>query len=116
MIEIRDTYHSLYNCEAKELKTNAEVRKSLNDHYDMFVKRYGNLNYRKNLDLIKMDTGGTEILSLEHAVNGKLEKASIFMQPVAFNPNEITQEDTSIEALSASLNKLGNSMFQSKLF
>ncbi|MDR1096811.1 MAG: DNA methylase, partial [Tannerella sp.] len=59
------------------------------------------------LDLIKMDAGGTEILSLEHAVNGKLEKAGIFMQPVAFNPNGIKQADTSIEALSASLNRFG---------
>jgi hypothetical protein len=106
-IDIRDTYHSLYNYEAKERKENADLRQSLNLHYDTFVKRYGNLNDRKNLDLIKMDAGGTEILSLEHAVNGKLEKADIFSQPVAFNPNEITQVDTSIEALSASLNKFG---------
>jgi hypothetical protein len=106
-IDIRDAYHTLYNYEAIELKENAELRKSLNEHYDTFIKRYGNLNDRKNLDLIKMDVGGTEILSLEHAVNGKLEKAGIFIQPVAFNPNEIKQVDTSIEALSASLNKFG---------
>jgi N12 class adenine-specific DNA methylase len=106
-IEIRDTYHSLYNYEAKELKENADLRQSLNLHYDTFVKRYGNLNDKKNLDLIKMDAGGREILSLEHSDNGKLIKADIFNQPVAFNPNEITQVDTSIEALSASLNKFG---------
>jgi N12 class adenine-specific DNA methylase len=106
-IEIRDAYHTLYNYEATELKENAELRNSLNEYYDTFVKRYGNLNDRKNLDLIKMDAGGTEILSLEHAVNGKLGKAGIFIQPVAFNPNEIKQVDTSIEALSASLNKFG---------
>jgi N12 class adenine-specific DNA methylase len=106
-IEIRDTYHSLYNCEAKEQKENTDLRKSLNLHYDTFVKRYGNLNDRKNLDLIKMDTGGREILSIEHSDNGKLVKADIFNQPVAFNPNEITQADTSVEALSASLNKFG---------
>jgi hypothetical protein len=92
-IQIRDTYHTLYNYEAIERTENAALRKSLNEHYDTFVKRYGNLNDRKNLDLIKMDAGGTEILSLEHAVNGKLEKAGIFMQPVAFNPNEIKQVD-----------------------
>jgi hypothetical protein len=49
-IEIRDTYHSLYNYEAKELKENANLRQSLNIHYDTFVKRYGNLNDKKNLD------------------------------------------------------------------
>jgi N12 class adenine-specific DNA methylase len=83
------------------------LRQLLNQHYDTFVKRYGHLNDRKNLDLIKMDTGGREILSLEHSENGKLVKADIFNQPVAFNPNEITQADTPIEALSASLNRFG---------
>jgi hypothetical protein len=89
-IEIRDTYHSLYNYEAKERKENADLRQLLNLHYDTFVKRYGNLNDKKNLDLIQMDAGGREILSLEHPDNGKLVKADIFNQPVAFNPNEIT--------------------------
>ncbi|MDR2680561.1 MAG: DNA methylase, partial [Tannerella sp.] len=106
-IEIRDTYHSLYNYEARERKENADLRQSLNLHYDAFVKRYGNLNDRKNLDLIKMDTGGREILSLEHSDNGKLVKADIFNQLVAFNLSKITQADTSLEALSASLNKFG---------
>jgi hypothetical protein len=106
-IEIRDTYHSLYNYEAKERKENADLRQLLNQHYDTFVKRYGHLNDRKNLDLIKMDTGGREILSLEHSENGKTVKADIFKQPVVFNPNEIIQADTSIEALSASLNRFG---------
>jgi N12 class adenine-specific DNA methylase len=106
-IEIRDTYHSLYNYEAKEQKENADLRQSLNLHYYAYVKRYGNLNDRKNLKLIKMDTGGREILSMEYSENGKLVKADIFNQPVAFNPNEMKQADTSIEALSASLNKFG---------
>jgi hypothetical protein len=49
-IETRDTYHSLYNYEAKERKENADLRQSLNLHYDTFVKRYGHLNDRKNLE------------------------------------------------------------------
>ncbi|MDR0412221.1 MAG: N-6 DNA methylase, partial [Dysgonamonadaceae bacterium] len=106
-IQIRDAYHTLYNYEAEELKENAALRKSLNEHYDSFTRRYGNLNDRRNLDLIKMDAGGQEILSLERANNGKLEKADIFNQPVAFNPNEITEAANSMEALSASLNKFG---------
>jgi hypothetical protein len=80
-IQLRDAYHTLYNYEATELKENSELRKNLNKHYDTFTSRYGNLNDRKNLDLIRMDAGGTEILSLEHAVNGKLEKADIFNHP-----------------------------------
>ena len=95
-IKIRDAYHTLYNYEATELKENAELRNNLNEHYDAFVKRHGNLNDRKNLDIIKMDAGGREMLSLERAVDGKLVKADIFNHPVAFNPNEITQTDNSL--------------------
>jgi N12 class adenine-specific DNA methylase len=106
-IMIRDTYHLLYNYEATEQKENQDLRHSLNAHYDTFVGRYGYLNDRKNADLIHMDTGGREILYLERSTNGKLEKADIFQQPVSFNPNEIIKVATSLEALSASLNKFG---------
>jgi N12 class adenine-specific DNA methylase len=106
-IKLRDTYNYMYNYEATELKENKELRELLNELYNTFTKRYGNLNDRKNLDIIKMDTGGREMLSLERAVEGKFVKADIFNHPVAFNPNEITKADTSIEALSASLNKFG---------
>ena len=106
-IQFRDTYHLLYNYEATERIENKELRESLNTLYDNFVHRYGNLNDRKNLDLIKMDAGGQEILSLERTVNGKFTKADIFTQPVSFNPNEITEVSNSMEALSASLNKFG---------
>lgn len=106
-IEIRDFYHALYNHEAKHLMEHASMRSNLNLVYDNFVKRYGNLNDKNNLDVFKMDAGGTEILSLEHSFNGQLEKADIFHHPVAFNPNEIKIANTSDEALIASLNKYG---------
>jgi len=106
-IEIRDTYHTLYNHEAENLTEHASLRSNLNLAYDSFVKRYGNLNDKKNLDVIKMDAGGREILSLERSVDGNLQKADIFSMPVAFNPNEISVADTSDEALIASLNKYG---------
>ncbi len=106
-IELRDSYHELYNYEARELKVNEELRSELNLNYDVFFKRYGNLNDKKNLDVIKMDTGGREMLSLERTVEGKLQKADIFQGPVAFNPNELSVAGTSDEALIASLNKYG---------
>nr|WP_239063857.1 N-6 DNA methylase [Bacteroides sp. 51] len=104
-IEIRDTYHHLYNNEATRLEANPALREMLNRLYDDFTRRFGNINDAKNLSLIKMDAGGTEILSLERYVNGKAVKADIFQQPVAFNPNEITHADNAREALTASLNK-----------
>jgi len=106
-INLRDTYHLLYHDETSALHENAGLRQSLNELYDHFTSRYGHLNDRKNLDLIKMDTGSHEVLALERAIDGKLVKADIFSQPVSFNPNRITHADTSLEALSASLNKFG---------
>lgn len=106
-IELRDAYHNLYDFEAKNLVEEPDLRKTLNTSYDSFVKLYGNLNEKKNLDIFKMDAGGTQILSLEHAVNGQLQKVDIFHKPVAFNPNEIKHAETSHEALVASLNKYG---------
>ena len=104
-IEIRDTYHHLYSNEATRLEANPALREMLNRLYDDFTRRFGNINDAKNLSLIKMDAGGTEILSLERYVNGKAVKADIFQQPVAFNPNEITSAENAREALTASLNK-----------
>jgi len=117
-IEIRDTYHTLYNHEAEHLTEHAALRSNLNLAYDNFVRRYGNLNDKKNLDIIKMDNGGTQILSLERfsasALSpllsegpGEVVKADIFDHPVAFNPNEIKIADTPEEALIASLDKYG---------
>lgn len=104
-IEIRDTYHHLYRNEADRLEANPALREMLNRLYDDFTRRFGLFNDKKNLDLIKMDARGTEILSLERYIDGKAVKADIFNRPVAFNPNEITSVDNPQEALAASLNK-----------
>lgn len=106
-IEIRDTYHHLYLNEADTLRENPALRQMLNRLYDDFSGKFGNLNDPKNLDLIKMDAGGREILSLERYREGKAIKADIFERPVAFNSQEITHTDNARDALAASLNKHG---------
>lgn len=106
-IEIRDTYHHLYLNEADTLRENPALRQMLNRLYDDFTEKFGNLNDPKNLDLIKMDAGGREILSLERYREGKAVKADIFERPVAFNSREITHTDNARDALAASLNKHG---------
>jgi N12 class adenine-specific DNA methylase len=106
-IEIRDAYHHLYMNEADTLRENPALRQMLNRLYDDFTEKFGNLNDPKNLDLIKMDAGGREILSLERYREGKAEKADIFECPVAFNTREITHADNARDALAASLNKHG---------
>jgi N12 class adenine-specific DNA methylase len=100
-VEIRDTYYHLYQNEAERLEANPALREMLNRLYDNFTERFGQLNDKKNLDLIKMDARGTEILSLERYIDGVAQKADIFNHPVAFNPNELDGR----EALVASLNK-----------
>lgn len=104
-VEIRDTYYHLYQNEAERLEANPALREMLNRLYDNFTDRFGKLNDKKNLDLIKMDARGQEVLSLERYIDGVAHKADIFHHPVAFNPNEITQAADAREALVASLNK-----------
>lgn len=106
-IEIRDTYHHLYLNEADTLRENPALRQMLNRLYDDFTEKFGNLNDPKNLDLIKMDAGGREILSLERYREGKAVKADIFERPVAFSSQEIIHADNARDALAASLNKHG---------
>ncbi|MFV0590659.1 MAG: N-6 DNA methylase [Draconibacterium sp.] len=116
-IELRDTYHHLYSNEATRLKANPALREMLNRLYEDFTNRFGNINDAKNLSLIKMDAGGTEVLALERYINGEAVKADIFKQPVAFNPNEVSSVKNAQEALAASLNKYGevNSVYMAKL-
>lgn len=106
-VEIRDTYFHLYENEAETQAENPALREMLNRLYDEFANRFGRLNDKRNLDLIKMDARGTEILALERYIDGKARKADIFDHPVAFNPNEITHAEDANEALVASLNKYG---------
>lgn len=57
-IEIRDAYYHLYNNEAETLTANPALREMLNRLYDNFTERFGRLNDKRNLDLIKMDARG----------------------------------------------------------
>lgn len=104
-IELRDTYHHLYNVEATTLEAHPSLREMLNNLYDDFKERFGDLNAPENLDLIKMDPGGTEILDAEKYTDGIAHKADIFDYPVAFNPNITKHYDDLHEALAASMNR-----------
>ena len=65
----------LYTSEAETLTANPALREMLNRLYDNFTERFGRLNDKRNLDLIKIDARGTEILSLERYIDGKARKA-----------------------------------------
>ncbi len=59
-VEIRDTYFHLYENEAETQAENPALREMLNRLYDEFANRFGRLNDKRNLDLIKMDARSTE--------------------------------------------------------
>ena len=106
-ITLSETYQQLYNYEAETHEASAELREHLNQYYDEFVEKYGNLNEKQNAKFILMDANGRDALGLERGENGRFVKADIFDHPVSFAVDELTSVDTPMEALSASLNKFG---------
>ena len=106
-ITLSETYQQLYHYEAETHEASADLREHLNEYYDEFVDRYGNLNEKQNAKFILMDANGRDALALERGENGHFVKADIFDHPVAFAVDEVTSVDTPMEALSASLNKYG---------
>lgn len=106
-VTMSETYQKLYNYEAETHEASAELREHLNQYYDEFVDRYGNLNEKQNAKFILMDANGRDALALERGENGRFVKADIFDHPVSFAVDELTSVDTPMEALSASLNKFG---------
>ena len=106
-IEIRESYHRLYDYEANNQAEDKEERDKLNRLYDGYVGRWGYFNQKTNTDVIKMDATGVEMLFLERSENGKYIKADIFDHPTAFSTSELSIASDPMEALGASLNKYG---------
>ncbi|MEZ3558983.1 MAG: DNA methylase [Duncaniella sp.] len=106
-VTLSETYQQLYNYEAETHEASAELREHLNQYYDEFVEKYGNLNEKQNVRFILMDANGRDALALERGENGRFVKADIFDHPVSFAIDEVTSVDTPMEALSASLNNYG---------
>ena len=106
-VTLSETYQQLYNYEAETHEASAELREHLNQYYDEFVERYGNLNEKQNAKFILMDANGRDALALERGENGRFVKADIFDHPVSFSQNEVTSVEMPQEALAASLNKYG---------
>ena len=106
-IEIRESYHRLYDYEANNQAEDKEEREKLNRLYDGYVGRWGCFNQKANTDVIKMDATGVEMLFLERSENGKYIKADIFDHPTAFSTSELSIASDPMEALGASLNKYG---------
>ncbi|MGV8963378.1 MAG: N-6 DNA methylase [Candidatus Saccharimonadaceae bacterium] len=105
-ISVRDSYLDLYQKEAEKQSEHTVERETLNNLYDAFVKRYGNLNSAENIKFIKTDSAGKEIPYLERVVGGVVHKADIFSRPVTFSTTTLATDNPD-EALASSLNKYG---------
>ncbi len=106
-VTLSETYQKLYNYEAETHEPSEHLREHLNQYYDEFVAKYGNLNEKQNAKFILMDANGRDALALERGENGRFVKADIFDHPVSFSQNEVTSVEMPQEALAASLNKYG---------
>ena len=73
-VEIRESYHRLYDYEANNHLADPEEREKLNRLYDDFVRRWGHLNLKANADLLKMDATGAEMLFLERSEGGTIHQ------------------------------------------
>lgn len=73
-ITLSETYQQLYHFEAETHEEDADMREHLNQYYDEFVDRYGNLNEKQNVKFILMDANGRDSLALERGENGHFVK------------------------------------------
>ncbi len=106
-ITMSETFQHLYHYEAETHEENADMREHLNQYYDEFVEKYGNLNEKANVRFIRMDANGCDALALERGDNGLFVKADIFDHPTAFALTELASVDSPMDALAASLNRYG---------
>jgi len=106
-ITLSETYQQLYHFEAETHEASDELRRHLNDYYNEFVEKYGNLNEKQNVKFILMDANGRDALGLERGENSVFVKADIFDHPVSFAQDEVTSVALPEDALAASLNKFG---------
>jgi N12 class adenine-specific DNA methylase len=99
--DLRDSYFLLKNEEAEKLREEPDLRRELNNNYDRFIENHSFLI--AHCDLLSHDPSFIEIKSLEILKDGKLQKADIFFEPVAFST--VKEKYTLSEALSVSLNQ-----------
>ena len=74
----RKLISSFITKEAETHEPSEHLREHLNQYYDEFVEKYGNLNEKKNVKFILMDANGRDALALERGENGRFVKADIF--------------------------------------
>lgn len=106
-IALRDAYIELSDKELAGRPAAAEERSGLNQMYEAFVQRYGNINAAANARRILEDGFGIAMLSsLERRDGSSFAKADILIASIVKTVERFSTEDP-IEALAHSLNDKG---------
>ncbi|MDR1592757.1 MAG: N-6 DNA methylase [Prevotellaceae bacterium] len=108
-VYLRDAYFDLKNFENQHLKENPEKRTELNRSYDAFIQSpYFGREQQPSLievsNFFKLEPSFTELKGLEYITDGKVTKADIFVEPVAFGREK--ESYTALEALNVCRNRL----------
>ena len=104
---VREAYFDLYRYEDDTRIEHKGLREDLNRLYDAFVGRWGWLHDSDNKAVISLDASGMEVCTIEVMTGGKVSKADIMFEPVAFKRVDTTLVLTPTEALASSLNYYG---------
>ena len=114
MIKIRDNVHELLNLQLENTSGSfnneiSDCRKRLNDLYDSFVKKYGNISAPKNAKAFKGDNGYFLLAALENKdESGKvIGKADIFTKNTLKPKIIAAHVETAEEALILSVSEKG---------
>lgn len=108
MTEIRDCLRALISSQLNDDEEGKiqYLQHTLNDIYDKFVSKHGNINDNANLKAFKDDMSLPLLSSLEEIKNGEVVgKASIFKKRTINPKREITSVDTASEALALSISE-----------
>lgn len=102
---LRNTLARLVESEVdgEAVKMNS-FRRELNDHYDSFVFRYGNLNHPSNKKLLLLDAEGFKVLSLEKLDGRQYAKADIFSRQINNVARSYAKPESLKDAVLLSLN------------
>jgi len=109
-VSLRDSYYTLKNFENEFLRENSLKRSNLNKAYETFINTpyslavlHRQITLKDAFDLLRNEPSYIELKGLEIDRDGKISKADIFFQPVAFGREKDIY--TAQEALNLCRNK-----------
>lgn len=109
MIELRDVLNRLTYAEMEHPETAEVARAGLNQAYDAFVKKYGQLNSIQNTKAFAQDPDRYKLFALERDMDeeGNYVKSDIFTRATRSKPVRPTSADSVSDAIGISLNEFG---------